>query len=183
MINHRKWAALFSHTGSEIVNISNMLGRQPDKLITNNRKISSVHSGARHATYTKSTPTVEEYRLLLGVQSPIVTLHGWMRIIPKEICDSYEIYNLHPGLITKYPELKGKDPQKRAFESRDKYSEVGCVIHKVIPEVDEGNPIRVKSIPNTFETEQDLTIALHDMAAGMWMSIFKDEILEEEMRK
>lgn len=183
MINNRKWIAMFSHSGSEIVNISNMLGRMPDRIITNNTDIENINPHVRHCTYTKSTPSAEDYELLLGNNSPVVTLHGWMRIIPKDICERFEIYNLHPGLITEYPELKGKDPQKRAFESRDMYSDVGCVIHKVIPEVDEGVPILVRSVANDFETEQQLTEALHTMAATMWMSLFAPDILEEEMRR
>lgn len=183
MINNRKWIAMFSHSGSEIVNISNMLGRMPDRIITNNTDIENIHPHARYCTYTKNTPSTEDYELLLGKNTPVVTLHGWMRIIPEDICKQYEIYNLHPGLITKYPELKGKDPQKRAFKSRDMYSDVGCVIHKVIPEVDEGASIMVRSVANDFETEQQLTEALHSMASAMWMSLFAPDILEEEMRR
>jgi folate-dependent phosphoribosylglycinamide formyltransferase PurN len=183
MINNRKWIAMFSHSGSEIANISNMLGRMPDRIITNNTDIETIHPNVRHCTYTKNTPSSEDYELLLGKSVPVVTLHGWMRIIPETICEQYEVYNLHPGLITKYPELKGKDPQKRVFESSDMYPDVGCVIHRVIPEVDAGSPILTRSIVNNFETEQQLTEALHTMASTMWMSLFAPEILEEEMRR
>lgn len=183
MINNRKWVAMFSHTGSEIVNISNMIGRAPDRLITNNNNVHKMHRDVRHCTFTKKIPSVEDYKLLLGISAPVVTLHGWMRIIPPEICESYEIYNLHPGLITKYPELKGKDPQKRVWESRDNYSHIGCVIHKVTPEVDDGQPILVKSTPNTCETQDELFETLHTMASTMWVELFKDEIMNEEIRK
>jgi folate-dependent phosphoribosylglycinamide formyltransferase PurN len=59
--------------------------------------------------------------LLEQFPDAIVTLHGWLRVIPAYVCERSRIYNGHPGLITKYPELKGKDPQVRAFIKEGKY--------------------------------------------------------------
>ena len=61
-----------------------------------------------------------------------------MNIVPADICNEFKIYNGHPGLINYYPELKGKDPQERAWESIINYQFVGSVIHRVTAGVDEG---------------------------------------------
>lgn len=177
MIKNKKWAALFSHTGSEIVNISNELSRSPDVVITNNTP-GHEHINKKilekNVIYTDKKPTVQSYRTLLE-DADVVTLHGWMKIIPKEICKEYEIYNLHPGLITKYPELKGADPQKRVAECQDeRYKSVGCVIHRVVPEVDEGEVLLESSIANDFYNETAISCQLHEMALSLWLELLHD---------
>ena len=172
----RKWIALFSHTGSEIVNISNELGRNPDKIITNQPPGGdTIHEGIRDVIYSNTKPTVFDYRQLLD-EDAIITMHGWMRIIPGSICKSHEIYNLHPGLITKYPELKGMDPQKRVFGLHNLPSHVGCVIHRASPEVDSGEILMETSMSNSFYGEKALTKALHEMAGSMWVTFLEDKI-------
>jgi len=93
----------------------------------------------------------------------IITLHGWLRIMPKEICERFSIFNGHPGLITEYPELKGKDPQIRALKGN--YPVMGCVLHKVVAGVDEGKVIAEERF-NAFNMKED----------QMW-GIFKDRSL------
>ncbi len=177
MIKNKKWVALFSHTGNEIVNLSDKLSRSPDLVITNNTP-GDVNLDKniikKNIVYTDKKPTVESYRTLLE-DADIVTLHGWMRIIPKEICKEYNIYNLHPGLITKYPELKGADPQKRvAVCLDDRYKRIGCVIHKVIPKVDEGKVLLESSIANDFYSEEAICCQLHEMALSLWLELLHD---------
>jgi methionyl-tRNA formyltransferase len=172
----KKWIALFSHTGSEIVNISNELGRRPDKIITNKPPGSEdIHEGIRNVCYTSAKPKVQNYRQLFDGDA-IITLHGWMRIIPGSICNEYEIYNLHPGLITKYPDLKGKDPQARVFEGSKTYDRVGCVIHRAIAEVDAGDILLERSLNNSFYSESTLTTALHEIASDMWVQLLEDKL-------
>jgi len=174
----KKWIALFSHTGSEIINISNKLGIQPDKIITNNPPGSKdIHKSITDICYASTKPKLIDYQQLLD-EDAIITLHGWMRIIPGSICKSHEIYNLHPGLITKYPELKGMDPQKKVISSVTKtYDHVGCVIHKAIEEVDAGSVIMERSTTNAFYSTDLLTSYLHDMASSMWIEFLEEKLL------
>ena len=91
----RKWFALFSQTGSEIYNVSNTLGRWPDKIITNKPPGSDdIHVGitdgfpretGTELIYAAPKPTVTTYHALLDADA-IITMHGWMRIIPDSIC-------------------------------------------------------------------------------------------------
>ena len=93
----------------------------------------------------------------------LVTLHGYLRILPPSFCDKTRIYNGHPGLITKHPELKGFNPQKKAFEAGT-YKTVGSVIHEVIPELDSGDVVAEGEINNDFDNLENCTLALHDLS-------------------
>lgn len=177
----KNWIALFSHTGSEIAHVSHKLKRWPDTIITNQSPATKqITSKIRRGkiNFCKSTPSVLDYRSILE-DADIVTLHGWMRIIPGEICKEYNIVNLHPGLITKYPELKGKDPQRRVFENITKtYDWVGCVLHKAVAEVDAGDVLMTSSTRNNFSGVNDLTSRLHEMAGDIWIDFLKMEGVE-----
>ena len=177
-IKNKKWVTFFSHTGTEIYRLGKRLGRCPDRVITNrkpgdeqiNKKMLKwLETKEVDVVYTKNKPDEEDYDRLIKDPDCVVTLHGWMRIVPAGICGSHEIYNLHPGLITKYPELKGADPQKRAFNEQTKaYKYVGCVIHKVTPGVDEGKVLAQTSTYNNFYSEDQMCCALADMSLDLW---------------
>ena len=173
-MDRTEWIAFFSQTGSEIVDISKSLGRWPDKIITNKRPehLRKINEELLNADiiYLSNKPTVEEYKNVLS-EKCIVTLHGWLRIMPPEICEQHTIYNGHPGLITEYPELKGKDPQIRAFEG--KYPVAGAVLHKVVAGVDEGKVIAEERF-NTYNLElDDLFRILRDRSLYMWCNFLK----------
>ena len=173
-MDRTEWIAFFSQTGSEIVDISKSLGRWPDKIITNKRPehLRKINEEVLNVDiiYLSNKPTVEEYKNVLS-EKCIVTLHGWLRIMPPEICEQHTIFNGHPGLITEYPELKGKDPQIRAFEG--KYPVAGAVLHKVVAGVDEGKVIAEERF-NTFQLElDDLFRILKDRSLFMWHNFLK----------
>jgi folate-dependent phosphoribosylglycinamide formyltransferase PurN len=178
MISNRPWIALFSHTGSEVVSISRKLGFQPDLIVTNNTESKIA---AKHVVSTASKPTVHDYRTIFNLvdDHPIITLHGWMRIIPDPICKEYDIFNLHPGLITEYPELKGKDPQEKVFSMMEPPQHVGCVIHKAVGEVDSGPVIMSRRVYNTYPSISMLTDVLHEMAGGMWIDFIEKQLYDE----
>lgn len=175
MIENKKWFAFFSHTGSEIYNISKRLGRFPDKIITNKSPGDDIHPGlleeAKEILYTSHKPGLSDYdRVMARCTDCICTLHGWMRIVPKRICEEYEMYNLHPGLITRFPELKGKDPQSRV--DSEKHDKIGLVIHKVTSGVDEGPILIEVSSNNSYHSASTVTARLHDMALDAWSDFF-----------
>ena len=175
----RQWIAFFSQTGSEIVQVSKALGRWPDMIITNRRpadaRTISEEIPKDRLYYTSNKPEAYEYiHYLRQVVNPLITLHGWLRVLPEDTCSKFEIYNGHPGLITKYPELKGKDPQIRAFTGD--YNTGGCVIHKVTAEVDEGEilmerevGIRLLDLDGTFRK-------LHQTSVDMWIEFLREKL-------
>jgi len=196
---YSKWISFFSQTGSEIVAISHSLGRWPDYIITNRTDDEGINPEILHAinfnNNKKGKPTLIKipkwpkeidymniadhmgYSILneKWKEDVLVTLHGYLRILPSSFCDSTRIYNGHPGLITKYPELKGFNPQKKAFEAGT-YDTVGCVIHEVIPELDSGDVVTSGEIKNDFDNLENCTVALHDLSIKLWTKFLKEKI-------
>ena len=172
-----KWIAFFSQTGGEIADIAESLQRWPDLIITNQRpsKLRTIDGRILDNVEDRlvvlpNKPSVDDYEVVLE-DNALVTLHGWLRIMPKVICEKFAIYNGHPGLITKYPELKGKDPQVRAFEG--KYPLAGAVLHKVVPEVDEGKIIAEEYFNNSQLELDELFRILRDRSLYMWTNFLK----------
>ena len=145
-----KWITFFSQTGSEIMNVIEKTGREPDLIVTNRVDLNGVNLKLLNKYKSKirqlpNRPTVNDYYNLINknrnlFDNCIITLHGYLRIIPDFMCENYRIYNLHPGLITKYPILKGFNPQEKAF--RLKLPTSGSVIHKVTPVLDSGKILK-----------------------------------------
>ena len=169
--------AFFSQTGSEIVEVSKLLGRWPDLIITNKRPehIRKIHPALkdRHLIFVENKPTEEELlQILSNYKDPIITLHGWLRIMPPNICNRFEIYNGHPGLITEHEILKGKDPQQKAFDLGLESS--GCVIHRVTEGVDEGEILRSrKGSIKGLEIGEVFRI-LHSISVSLWVDFLKN---------
>lgn len=174
----RPWISFFSQTGSEIVNLQQALGRTPDLIVTNRRPdhLRKINEGIEVCYEMSNKPTLEEYEEVLSrYDNPLITLHGWLRILPEEIANKYEIYNGHPGLITLYPDLKGKDPQVKAWEAN--YKVIGSVIHKVTAGVDEGpvvlerayNSDKLLSLDDTFRI-------LHNISTDLWIKFLKERL-------
>ena len=176
----RPWIAFFSQTGSEIVDISKSLKRWPDVIVTNERpaRLRTINAEILEQDLlvtTTNKPTEKELlEIIEYYDNPIITLHGWLRIIPPNICENFYVYNGHPGLITDFPELKGKDPQKRAFEDREKYKFIGSVIHKVIPEVDEGEILYESCLLNAYTTEAAVVDACRRISLNIWKQFFTE---------
>lgn len=173
---YNKWVAFFSQTGGEILEVSKQLGRYPDIIITNKIDFSNVVEGfpLERIISIPNKPTLEEYMTALGVvdlDSALITLHGYLRIIPPELC-KYNILNLHPGLITKYPFLKGFNPQEKAFRMHLKES--GVIIHNVTSELDSGAIIKEVEVPIEGLTLDETYQVLHDCATDAWVEVLKE---------
>lgn len=178
----RYWTAFFSQTGSEILQISKQLNRLPDAIIynTNFGRLPPINPELEQLAFERlwivePKPISPVYRSRI-IPGSIVTLHGWLRIVPPDICSEYEIYNGHPGLITEYPELKGKDPQKRAYELGHEVG--GCVIHRVIPEVDEGEILLSQKTSIANLSEDDIIKKLHDISIALWVEFLSEKLLK-----
>ena len=72
-----------------------------------------------------------------------IFLAGFMKILPADFIRQWQkpIVNIHPSLLPAYP---GLHSIKRSFQDK---SQMGCTLHKVVAEVDEGPIISSASIP------------------------------------
>ena len=169
-----KWITFFSQTGAEIADLSESIGRWPDLIITNERPdhLRTIDPRIVEYGYTEvpNKPTVDDLDAVLQ-DNAVITLHGWLRIMPPVICDKYLIYNGHPGLITKYPELKGKDPQVKAHKLGHEVA--GAVIHKVTAGVDEGRIIMEEYFNASQLDLDELFRILRDRSLYMWSNLLK----------
>lgn len=166
--------ALFSQTGSEIANLIER-GISPDVILSDQKDSSMIDSRlsltAESQILKNDVKSVEYLRDCFGDPSTCyITLHGWLNIIPREICQEYDIYNGHPGLITEFECLKGKDPQVRAFNGN--YNRIGAVIHCVTPGVDEGRVVLSHGIKNTCTTLDEVFNTLKDISLNLWLDFF-----------
>ena len=165
------WIAIYSQTGSEIEQISYELGKNPIKIFSD-RENSKRSKWVQERTTICSKEEIETSILLN--KNKLITLHGYLRIVSEDVCKQHSnIYNGHPGLITEYPELKGKDPQKKILQSDKEYSIIGSVIHKVIPEVDSGEIIISYSVENNCKTEDEVFNELRKTSMECWIDFFR----------
>ena len=177
-----KWIAFFSQTGSEIVDLSKRLGRKPDLIVTNNfeDKI-KFHPGIREMGVTimsaKHDMIMNYFRnqVIYNVSETIISLHGYLRILPADICEKYEIYNGHPGAITLYPELKGKDPQEKVWQENEKYTTIGSVVHRCTAELDDGEVLKAVYLRNRNYTKEDLYASLKMTSSSAWLFFLREK--------
>tara|TARA_R110000868_G_scaffold283752_1_gene544181 strand:+ start:5058 stop:5570 length:513 start_codon:yes stop_codon:yes gene_type:complete len=169
---------MFSQSGKEIVEISKKLGRWPDHILTTNMDKYSVHKDLVYRSATQRSThnrLIKEIEMLSNVFSnPLITLHGYLRIMPDL---PYEMYNGHPGDIVTYPELVGKDPQKKAIEMS--LPSTGCVIHKVTQDLDRGPIVsREEYIMEGDEDELILIDRLRIISINMWVKFLEEKLNE-----
>lgn len=173
------WVAFFSQSGSEIVAISRELGVWPDRIVTNRKDLYGVHPAIANAVHLGLTEVIQvpniteqDYFEVIPPGS-FVTLHGFLKIVPPNVCEAYNIYNGHPGLISIYPELKGKDPQKKAVELN--LPTIGSVIHVVTAGVDEGEilaqsmPYDARHLDGLKNQVEMVTNILHSTSVNLWV--------------
>jgi len=171
-----KHVAFFSHSGYEIINLYLKAGIKPDLVVTNRTDLDGVSNDLlQHFDVVQipNRPTVEDYKAILP-DNAFITLHGYMRILPKDITDAYKCFNGHPGLITMYPDLKGKDPQERAYMGD--YEFIGGVIHKVNELVDDGEVLlkrKTTSLDKGWDDQMDWHV--YNMQR-LWKQFFKNKL-------
>jgi folate-dependent phosphoribosylglycinamide formyltransferase PurN len=162
------WIALFSQTGSELSALQKELGVSPDIIFTNSKMQWSNDLSIK--LHSKHDDLMNELRKFNSNDIKLITLHGYLRILPEDICTKFsgKIFNGHPGAIDVYPELKGKDPQIRVWNEREKYRIIGSVVHEVTPIVDDGKIMNAVHFSNRARTESELFAMLKDTSIQSW---------------
>lgn len=176
----KDWGVFISQTGSELIAISGEIGFLPSLIVTNNLpKISqdNLRFYGEHGITIRTLPfrpTEDNYYMSELLNKRVITLHGFLRILPPAFFTRFKgkIYNGHPGLITEYPELKGKDPQIRAWEG--KYPVIGSVVHKVTEGVDEGEVVSLAAVENTTQTLEEMFLILRKTSLEAWKKFFAE---------
>ena len=178
------WGVFISQTGSEVVAISEKLGILPSLVVTNNitkvspRNMEIFGENNVEIRTIPFKPSMLDYLRTRINKKKLITLHGFLRILPESLFPYLEgeIYNGHPGLILteKYPELKGKDPQEKVWLNMEKYTVVGSVVHKCIPELDAGEIVAFEEVENTAQTKEQLYTLLANTSLTSWRKFFTE---------
>jgi folate-dependent phosphoribosylglycinamide formyltransferase PurN len=177
--NRLRWVVFFSQTGSEICNLINALDVIPDIIVTNNVfeniNLKLLDTPLRERlVFLEKKPTIQDYRNVLKCND-LITLHGWLRIVPAEVCNDFNIYNLHPAPLSRYPHLKGKDPQKRTIESKLKYG--GSTIHVCSPELDSGQIISEVSVfLDDAKNDHEKYDRIYNSSFSLWKTFLKKHL-------
>lgn len=185
----RPWFTFYSQSGNELRSLIDTIGYWPTVIITN-KDIKDVRADFQSNTSIITIPKnptindwerlIERLKLFTNTEEPLVTLHGFLRILPKEFINAYpDCYNGHPGLIdpqlTSDPNfLKGKDPQQKAFNARLKYS--GCVIHKVTSIVDDGKIVASKQVLIEGMPLDEVFSVLGKTSFELWSSFLRNRL-------
>lgn len=175
----KNWICFFSQTGSEIDQIIRSTNFYP-KMIVTNRDTLGATCLEKYKEYVpfyflSKKPSEEEYERALQLEeNTLITLHGYLRIIPKKICDRFKIYNGHPGDIISYPELKGFNPQEKAFNL--KLPSSGSVIHEATADVDEGKIILSKQVSIESLSLDRIYGVLHKNSVELWCQFLQERL-------
>lgn len=174
MAKRKYWYAMFSQTGSEIAAICQKLDIKPDLVLTNNKNHGTWHPFIHTCTTVVDTHDILMESLDVPLSNTFITMHGYLRIIPAHIANRWEMYNGHPGLITKYPELKGKDPQEMVAKNLSLYEHIGSVVHRVTPEVDSGEVLTSFAVFNSCNSKEEVYDTLKLTSLHSWLQFFKE---------
>ena len=173
----RPWIALFSQTGSELKAICDYFNAWPTEIITNNfNEDQWADINIPHDKVTIMNHNAIHNGLRFTKQRCFVTLHGYLKIIPKDITEQHDIYNGHPAAIHLYPELKGKDPQEKTWNNISKYNTIGSVIHRVTEGVDEGEVVHSVLKENTCKSKDDVYNTLRKSSLQSWIEFLPEYI-------
>ena len=182
------WYSLFSHTGKETETVAKLCRRNAKlcDVLTNNMR----YQGGLKQAQKMSGDDIHAWLMTPGNVRPesVVTLNGYMRILPKEVLDYLKgigcgVYNIHPAPITIYPDLKGKDPQERLFEGirSGKYAYIGAVIREVDEGIDTGKILlQCTMFPSVVFTKDYIYDTLAKIGVDLWCRFFKEEVYKVE---
>jgi phosphoribosylglycinamide formyltransferase len=125
--------------------------------------------------------------LILEQRPDLVVCAGWMHILSSRFLDplvaaGIDIINLHPALPGCFD---GKDAIARAHAAfqRGEIAETGVMIHRVIGEVDRGEPILVRKVEmREGESVEELEARMHEVEHGAIVEGTR-MVLEERIRR
>ena len=174
------WGVLVSQTGSEVIAISEKLGILPGLVITNRvtniseKNMEIFGKNSVEIVVLPNKPTLDQYLRSGMLEKELITLHGFLRIIPESVFSHFkgEMFNGHPGLITVYPELKGFNKQEDVAGNQEKYPYCGSVVHKVIPELDAGEVVSAYQVMNRANTIDEAYAILRETSLNSWIHFF-----------
>jgi len=98
---------------------------------------------------TRATYDAEIARIVLDARPDVVVLAGWMHVFGDDfldaVCPSAPVINLHPALPGAFDGTRAIERGYEAFQ-RGEVDAVGAMVHRVVKEVDRGEPVVVREV-------------------------------------
>ena len=97
----------------------------------------------------RATYDAEVARIVLDARPDVVVLAGWMHVLGEAfldaVCPSTPVINLHPALPGAFDGAHAIERSYEAFQ-RGEVDRVGAMVHRVVKEVDRGEPVVVREV-------------------------------------
>ncbi|RHZ56300.1 hypothetical protein Glove_402g52 [Diversispora epigaea] len=92
----------------------------------------------------------------------LIVLAGWMHILSINFLKYFDnIINLHPALPNKFDGVNAIERAYDAFK-KGEITNTGVMVHKVIPDIDKGEPLLIEEVPILeSDTLDDLETRIH----------------------
>lgn len=97
---------------------------------------------------TRTTYDAEVARMVLAARPDIVVLAGWMHVLGEGFLDAVgplPVINLHPALPGAFDGTHAIERSYAAFQ-KGEVDTVGAMVHRVVKEVDRGEPVVVRVV-------------------------------------
>ena len=154
--NYKKVSFLISGSGSNLLEILKKNHNNKDfkiRTIISNNNISTKIKSYLGKFY--KNVLLREYQRTLQKKNfydtDVIFSVGYMKVIEKSIIKNFDVINLPPSIL---PNYKGLMTQKRMLINNEKY--YGFSIHKVSPELDDGQTISNKKKKINTKNESEL---------------------------
>ncbi|KAF9997236.1 hypothetical protein BGZ65_007182 [Modicella reniformis] len=180
-----------AHNGSLLAEISLVVSNRSNAFGLERAKKASIPSKVLALkSYTNAGKTREQYdidlaQLILEAQPVLVVMAGFMHIVSSAFLDRFPtipLINLHPALPGQFD---GARAIERAFEAyqRGEIKHTGVMVHRVIREVDGGEPLLVQEVE--IKPEDDLAALKERIHSVEHVLIVKATalVLEQEAAK
>ena len=126
---------------------------------------------------TRTTYDAEVARIVLAARPDIVVLAGWMHVFGEGFLDavgSLPVINLHPALPGAFEGTHAIERSYAAFQNGE-VDTVGAMVHRVVKEVDRGEPVVVRVVE--IKKDEPLVVYEGRLHRAEW------EIIVEGTRK
>ena len=129
-----------------------------------------------HPGKTRDDYDVEIAKIVLGENPDVVVLAGWMHVLGDGFLEAMTSDTLSDGSVSKTPVINlhpalpgafdGTNAIRRAYDAfqRGEVTKTGVMVHRVVKEVDRGEPIVVREVVmKDGESFEDFEARMHEV--------------------
>lgn len=116
--------------------------------------------------------------LVAATQPDVIVLAGFMRILSEAFLAPFgdRVLNLHPALPGQFAGTHAIERAHAAFQQGE-ITHTGCMVHRVIPEVDAGEPLDVEQVPIlASDSVDDLATRMHEAEHRLLVRALRAEL-------